>query len=146
MKFTWSTFRKAESAKTIGHQIVVDLPLLGIQSVPAKVDTGAFTGALHVTNVRELHNKKGETCLRFSPLGSKNHTIQVNTYHKRKVKSSNGQVSARYTIDTSVEILGETYPITITLTNRKHMKYPMLIGRNLLRIHGFLIDLNHQSE
>lgn len=146
MRFTWNSFRRAESVKTIGHQLVVDLPLLGIQGVPAKVDTGAFSGALHATQIRELRNKKGETCLRFSPLGSKDHTIQVDTYHKRRVKSSNGQVSVRYAIDTTIEILGETYPLTITLTNRQGMKFPMLIGRNFLRIHGFLIDLGQESE
>lgn len=145
MKFTWNSFKRAESVKTVSHQLVVNLPLLGIESVPAKVDTGAFSGALHATRIRELRNKRGETCLRFSPLGSKDHTIQVDAYHKRRVKSSNGQVSIRYAIDTTVEIFGETYPITVTLTNRKGMKYPMLVGRNFLRIHGFLIDLNQES-
>jgi len=145
MKFTWDSFKKAESVKTIGHQLMVDLPMLGIQGVPAKVDTGAFSGALHATQIRELRNKKGQTCLRFSPLGSKNHTIQVDAYHKRRVKSSNGQVSIRYAIDTTIELFGETYPITVTLTNRSGMKFPMLIGRNFLRIHGFLIDLNRES-
>lgn len=132
--------------KTVGHHLVINLPLLGIEAVPAKVDTGAFSGALHATRIRELRNKKGDTCLRFSPLGSKDHTIQVDTYHKRRVKSSNGQVSIRYAIDTTVELFGETYPITITLANRSGMKYPMLVGRNFLRIHGFLIDLNQTNE
>ena len=70
---------------------------------------------------------------------------QVDAYHKRRVKSSNGQVSIRYAIDTTIELFGETYPITVTLTNRSGMKFPMLIGRNFLRIHGFLIDLNRES-
>jgi hypothetical protein len=84
--------------------------------------------------------------LRFSPLGSSDHTIEIDTYHKRRVKSSNGLVSARYAIDTEVEILGHTYPITLTLTNRVSMRHQMLIGRKFLRLHGFLVDVNQKSK
>lgn len=146
MKFTWSSFKKADVAKTVGPLLAVDLPLLGIESVIAKVDTGAFSGALHATQIREVEHKYGGKRLRFSPLGSKNHTIEVQAFHKRRVKSSNGLVSKRYAIDTVVEIYGRGYPITMTLADRSRMKHPMLIGRNFLRIHGFLIDLSHNSK
>ena len=146
MKFTWSSFKKAEVAKTIGHRIEVDLPLLGIEGIIAKVDTGAFTGALHATNIKELKDKNSSKRLRFSPLGSIDHTIEVDSYHKRKVTSSNGMVSSRYAIDTVIEIEGHQYPLTITLANRSKMKHPMLIGRNFLRIHGFLIDLQQDRK
>lgn len=146
MKFTWSSFKKAESVKTIGSVLRVDLPLLGIEGVRAKVDTGAFSGALHTTNMREVMGKNGQKSLRFSPLGSPDHTLEVDTYHKRRVKSSNGLSSTRYTIDTELAIDGQNYPITLTLTDRASMKYEMLIGRNFLRIHGFLIDLTGNNR
>lgn len=133
---------KAETVKTVGSVLQVDLPLLGIEGLQAKVDTGAFSGALHATRVREVKDKDGRKHLRFQPLGSRDHTIEVDTYHKRKVKSSNGLVSTRYAIDTEVDILGQRYAITLTLTNRKAMKYQMLVGRNFLRLHGFLVDVS----
>ncbi|MEK7594357.1 MAG: RimK/LysX family protein [Patescibacteria group bacterium] len=146
MKFTWTSFKRAETVKTVGSVLVTDLPLLGIEGLTAKVDTGAFSGALHATRVREVSDKQGGKHLRFQPMGSKDHTIEVDTYHKRKVKSSNGLVSTRYAIDTEVEILGQSYPITLTLTNRAAMKYQMLIGRNFLRLHGFLVDVKRREK
>lgn len=146
MKFTWTNYKKAESAITIGSFLNVNLPMLGIEELTAKVDTGAFNGALHATNMREVKDKNDVTHLRFSPLGSKEHTIQLDTYHRRRVKSSNGVTAMRYAIDTEVEILGRIYPITLTLTNRSAMKYEMLIGRKFLRLHGFLVDVNSRNQ
>lgn len=146
MKFTWTSFKKAEAAKTIGPVLPVDLPLLGIEGVKAKVDTGAFNGALHATKMREIADQQGGRHLRFSPLGSSDHTIEIDSYHKRRVKSSNGMVSNRYAIDTEVAILGQVYPITLTLTNRVSMRHQMLIGRKFLRLHGFLVDVNQKTK
>ena len=146
MKFTWSSFKKADVPITVGRLLNVDLPLLGIEAVVAKIDTGAFSGALHATRIREIVSKDGVKSLRFSPLGSKTHTIEVSSYHKRKIKSSNGLTSIRYAIDTEITILNQTYPITITLANRNPMKYQMLIGRNFLRIHGFLVDVSQNNQ
>jgi hypothetical protein len=146
MKFTWTSFRKAEPAKTVGPVLEVDLPLLGIEALAAKVDTGAFNGALHASYIREVTDKEGHKYLRFLPLGSREHTIEIDAYHKRRVKSSNGLVSIRYAIDTEVTILGQTYPIILTLTNRAPMKYQMLVGRKFLRLHGFLVDVNRPGK
>ena len=145
MKFTWSQFRKVSVPKTVGRLLPIDLPLLGIESVIAKVDTGAFSGALHATNIRELKDKLGNQRLRFCPLGSVDHTVEIATYHSRNVKSSNGIMTKRYAIDTEVVIQGQNYPITITLTDRSPMKHQMLIGRNFLRIHGFLVDVSQHN-
>src|SRR5436190_19598731 len=100
MKFTWTSFKKAKAARTIGSFIVVDLPLLGIEGLSSKVDTGAFSGALHATNIREVKSSDGINKLRFSPIGSAKHTIEMEHFHKRKVKSSNGAAPWRYAIDT----------------------------------------------
>jgi hypothetical protein len=146
MKFTWSSFLRANVPKTVGPLLDVDLPLFGIEDLQAKVDTGAFSGALHATRIREVKGKDGKKMLRFAPLGSSDHTIEVDTYHRRRVRSSNGIAARRYAIDTEVKILGETYPMTITLTNRSSMKYQMLVGRNFLRTHGFLVDVNQDNQ
>jgi hypothetical protein len=144
MKLAWTPFKKAK-AKTVGPVLKVGLPLLGIERLVAKVDTGAFNGALHASRIREVNNKQGSKSLRFSPLDN-GHTVETGNYHKRRVKSSNGLASTRYAIDTEVEILDRTYPITLTLTNRVFMKRQMLIGRKFLRLHGFLVDVNNRSK
>ena len=146
MKFTWSSFKKAKVPITIGRLLEVDLPLLGIEGVVAKVDTGAYNGALHATRIREVVDEQGNKNLRFSPLGSSGHTIEVASFHKRRVKSSNGLVSIRYAIDTEIEIFDQAYPITLTLANRKAMRHELLIGRNFLRLHGFLVDVTRNKQ
>jgi hypothetical protein len=42
--------------------------------------------------------------------------------------------------------MGQAYPITLTLTDRAAMKYQLFIGRKFLRLHGFLVDVNHPSK
>jgi hypothetical protein len=145
MKFTWSSFKKAETPKTLGRLLHIDLPQLGVEDVIAKVDTGACSGALHATHIREIDHD-GMVSLRFSPLGSAEHTLEMGSFHKRRVRSSNGKLSVRYAIDTEIRMEDQTYPITLTLTNRGSMRHPMLIGRNFLRIHGFLIDVTQNSK
>lgn len=154
IKFIWKPFKKqtkqrikkAGNNKMVGSLMRLDLPLLNIEHLKAKVDTGAFSGALHATQMREITDKKGAKRLRFYALGKRGHKIETDNYHTRKVKSSSGHLSIRYAIDTQVTILGETYPITLTLTDRKGMRYEMLIGRKFLRLHGFLVDVTQRSK
>lgn len=145
MNFTWNSFLRADTAKTIGSFLDVNLPLLGIEAVTAKVDTGAYNGSLHASNIREVRDSDDNMLLRFNPMGSPDHVIEVAQYHRRRVKSSNGIAAMRYAIDTEITIMGQTYPITLTLTNRSAMRYQMLIGRKFLRLHGFLVDVNNRN-
>jgi hypothetical protein len=38
----------------------VSLPILGLFDIAAKIDTGAFSGAMHVTDIKEYINEKGK--------------------------------------------------------------------------------------
>lgn len=122
----------------------VNLPLLGVKGLSAKVDTGAFSGSLHATGIKEISKGSGKQ-LQFVPHG-KTAPVNVDKFHSRRIKSSNGQVSTRYAFDTEVEIQGNSYPITVTLSNRSSMKNPMLIGRKFLRTHGFLVDVSINNQ
>src|SRR5438270_13295415 len=133
------------NAQTLGRLLKVNLPELGLSNVIAKIDTGAYNGALHATRIREVKNGKGATFLSFLPLGL-GVPVKVDKFHKRRVKSSNGLLATRYAIDTKIKINEHVYPITLTLANRSSMRNPMLIGRNFLRTHKFLIDVNRGSK
>lgn len=137
-------FIKQKSPKTVGMLLQVNLPPLGIKSLTAKVDTGAYSGSLHATEIRETGSGTNKA-LHFKPHG-KNSIVTVEKFHSRTIKSSNGHRSLRYAIDTEVVIMGERYPITITLSDRASMKYPMLIGRKFLRTHGFLVDVSINNQ
>ena len=84
--------------------------------------------------------------LEFTPLLQGRNKVRTEQFHIKSVKSSNGAVSMRYVIDTEVEIRGQILPITITLSDRSSMRYPIIIGRKFLRTHGFLIDVSADKQ
>jgi hypothetical protein len=146
MRSTKPPSRKFKAPKVIGRLVAIDLPLFGIEGVIAKVDTGAFSGALHATRIREIKDSQGITRLHFSPLGKSRQTLTADSFRKKRVKSSNGLVSTRYAINTQMRIQGQVQPITITLADRGSMRHPMIIGREFLNTHGFLIDVSNNKQ
>ena len=65
----------------------------------------------------------------------------------RHVKSSNGTVQERIFIKTTLRLFGREFETELSLTDRKNMKYPMLIGRMFLE-GRFVVDvaLTYQSS
>jgi len=107
----------------------------------AKIDTGAYTGALHCTKIKEVKTAEGRW-LQFAPFDHPSTIIKLDKFVKRPVKSSNGKEESRYFIKTAIVLHGETYPITLSLADRSEMKWPVLIGRKFLRKNKFLVDVN----
>lgn len=132
--------------KTIGAFEKVSFPNFGLFDVVAKIDTGAYSGTIHASNIREVVIKStGAKALRFHPFGLPK-SVKSTAYHRKKVKSSNGDVSVRYVIQTTIELEGVQYPIHITLADRSSMKKKVLIGRRFLRKHGFLVDTTKGTQ
>ena len=126
--------------KVIGSFEKVSFPEFGINEVVAKIDTGAYTGALHATNVREA-DEDGKLVLHFSPFDHPSTVFTTDHYYIKHVKSSNGQREKRYVIDTEIIIIGTKYPILLTLADRAEMKNQVLIGRRFMRAHNLLVDV-----
>ncbi len=127
----------------IGWKEHVSLPELGIPTIAAKVDTGAYTSCLHAVNVEPfLH--EGQVYVRFItyPLQF-NDSLLVEcvapTVDYRLVRSSNGQHEKRYVIKTLVNIGKHHFTTELTLADRSDLNFRMLLGRGLLSGH-FLID------
>jgi hypothetical protein len=130
----------------IGRREVIAFPELALMSVVAKIDTGAYTTALYCHDIRE---KNG--ILYFKLLGPsyenydpKEHSF--NEYTQKEIKNSFGEVEKRYVIKTVVKIGPKRIKSLISLTNRENMRYPVLIGRKLLK-NKFVVDvalLNNQ--
>ena len=55
------------------------------------------------------------------------------------VRSSNGQVDVRYSIDSNIKIFNKVYKISLSLSSRDDMRYPVLIGRKFLT-KKFIVD------
>ncbi len=90
----------------------------GSKNVRAKVDTGATKSSIDIALAQKLH---------LGPV-----------IKSKIVKSAHGH-TIRPIVEITITLAGKTMKEEFTLADRKHMKYPVLIGQNILK-HGFLID------
>jgi len=129
----------------IGRVDKVDFPELNLYDVDVKIDTGAYTSAIHCTKIVEENNT-----LRCS-FNSKTHPnfkskdIIFKNYCRTDVKSSNGFKENRFKVKSEVIFFGRIYKINLTLSTRDDMKFPVLIGRQFLK-KKFLIDVNLKNQ
>ncbi len=124
----------------------VSLPQFGITHTLAKIDTGAYSGALHCSHIEEYIRPDGKPGLRFTPFGNRAYTTEVEDFEVTRVRSSTGHRVKRYLICTSIEIKGKEYKITIGLSNRQKMQRDVLIGRRFLRENDILVDTRINQE
>jgi hypothetical protein len=127
----------------IGWREWVGLPELGIDLIKAKVDTGARSSSLHAYDVHEFV-RDDASFVRFKvhPVQRKTDTVVEATakvLEYRSVRSSSGKASRRPVIVTRITLLGQTWPVELTLANRDEMGFRMLLGREAFR-GRFLVD------
>lgn len=121
----------------IGWREWIALPELGVAAIKAKVDSGARSCALHAFALREFQ-RDGKRWVRFRV-----HPLQRNTrlsveceaelIEYRQVRSSTGHLTRRPVIRTDMELLGQRFPVELTLTNRDTLGFRMLLGRQAIR-------------
>ena len=129
---------------TIGWREWVKMPDLHVESIKAKIDTGAKTSAIHAENIQFI-KRKGREYVKFDiyPLQKnkrKKNTATAELFDIRQVRSSNGQMEKRPVIITDIELDGESWPIEMTLTKRDVMGFRMLLGRQAFQ-GRYLIDV-----
>ncbi len=67
--------------------------------------------------------------------------LEARLWKQKYVRSSNGKKESRFFIRTQVSFdNGKKYPITMSLTDRSKMKFPVLLGRRLLA-GRFIVDV-----
>ena len=110
---------------------------MGVESIKAKLDTGARTSAIHAFDV-ESYRRDGERRVRFfiHPL-QKDDTLKVACDEKvadiRTVSNPGGRREKRYIIRTELSMGGEAWPIELSLTDRDEMGFRLLIGRTAMQ-------------
>nr|WKN36364.1 RimK/LysX family protein [Tunicatimonas sp. TK19036] len=130
--------------KIIGRIDKIDLPQLKLYNLDAKIDTGAYGSALHAHHI-EVIEQEGVETLRFKVLDPTHPEYEDQFFYfqeftDKKVKSSFGVTEHRYAIRTSLLLFGKRYQTEFSLTDRKDMRYPLLLGRKFLS-RGFLVDV-----
>lgn len=138
--------RRRKGTRLIGWREWIGLPDLGIETIKAKVDTGASTSALHAVDIRP-HDIDGRQHVAFviHPVQRRQRPAVecvMPVHDHRAVVSSSGHREERYVIRTYATLGGFRWPIEVTLTDRDAMGFRMLLGREALR-RRFLVDPGH---
>jgi len=121
--------------KKIGRNEVISFPDINIDSIQAKIDTGAYGIAFHVDGIEVFDDK-----LHFW-IGDESNKFEFNKFKTVTVKSSFGRIQKRYSIMTRIKVGDSTYKVYVSLTDRKNMKYPVLIGRRFLYKFNYIVDV-----
>ena len=129
----------------IGRKDKVDFPKLKLFNIDVKIDSGAFTSAIHCKDIK-LITRGGKKYIKFTipdsgQSDSNKRAISLPLLKEKKIKNSFGQSERRYVVVTEIFIFNRKYEIELSLADRSKMKYPVLIGRNFLQ-GRFLIDLS----
>jgi hypothetical protein len=125
----------------IGRREIISFPELGLLGITAKVDTGAYTTALHC---HDIHEKDGILYFKLLDPSHPEYTRQEqksSEFRQKEIKNSFGEVEKRYIIKTVVKIGRRRIKSVISLTDRGNMRYPVLIGRKLLK-NRFVVDVS----
>lgn len=125
--------------KVIGRFDKADFPLLHLDDISIKIDTGAYTSSIHCDNI--IIKDGGLQCTFLDeehPLyNGKEFTFK--DYDVVTVKSSNGQSQERFQVQSTIKLFGKIFKISLSLSARQEMRYPVLIGRKFLT-KKFIVD------
>ncbi|MGB8704370.1 MAG: RimK/LysX family protein [Gillisia sp.] len=125
--------------KVIGRFDKADFPLLNLENIAIKIDTGAYTSSIHCENIIEKNESLYCTFLdEEHPLYNGKEFIFTD-YDVVFVKSSNGVVQKRFQVQSTVKIFSKIYKISLSLSARQEMRFPVLIGRKFLT-KKFIVD------
>jgi hypothetical protein len=125
--------------RLIGRREFVNVPSLGVTALEAKIDTGAYTSSIHCERI-DLVQENDQPVLYFN-LEENGTVYRFENFGQKKIKNSFGEMEERFVIRVVVHIGRKKILSTISLSNRDNMRYPILIGRRLLKA-KFLIDVS----
>ncbi len=133
---------EASPKQVIGRTDIVDFPDLGLEDVRAKIDTGAYTSSIHCYKVKATKQQ----LIFYLPAhkGEKRKRFVAKRFELKSIKNSFGQTEMRYVIRTRIVLFGKAFQAEFSLADREKMRYPVLLGRKLLR-NRFLVDVTLEN-
>ncbi len=139
---------KSTPKDIIGITDFISIPDAGISNLPCKIDTGADSCAIHCERAR-IREKNGVEYLVFRLLDKKHplysgKEVIIEDFKETRVKSSFGDYEYRYQVRIKFELFGKEYSAPFNLSNRKNMKYPVLLGRKFLA-NNFVVDVTKRN-
>jgi hypothetical protein len=122
----------------IGSEEFVSFPELNVNMIHARVDTGAATSSLGVKWVKEEEGV-------ISCLLPNKQVVTFDFFKKKIIKSSFGHTEERYVVKILINVLGRKVRTNFTLADRSKMKFPILLGRKLLK-GKFMVDVDFKNQ
>lgn len=141
----------SESKKTIiGRFDKADFPVLDLEGISVKVDTGAYTSSIHCDEIVEKDEVLYCKFLDEEHEQYNGKEFIFKDYDIIYVRSSNGMIQKRYQIDSKIKLFNKTYKISLSLSSRQEMRFPVLLGRKFLSnkfiVDPQLIDLSFNNQ
>ncbi len=119
----------------LGWREWVSLPNLDLKAVRTKIDTGAKSSALHVSDM-QIFDRDGRKWVRFGLQLKRSrkrlHYCGAEVIDEREVTDSGGHATIRPFIRTTVGLGEHHFSVEVNLTNRSQLLFPMLLGRTAL--------------
>jgi hypothetical protein len=131
---------RAKEPVIVGWREFVSLPEWGIKRLKAKVDTGARTSSIHVSDLEELPGGKVrfKVVIREKPKLRTKYVVAT-PVRRSTVKPSSGIKQERLVFKTALRIGPFERQVELSLVSRKGMLCRMLVGRTALPSH-FLVS------
>lgn len=118
---------------------VVTVTVQGITGeIEAKIDTGAEQTSMHADEIKV----SGDNVI-FTLNGR---TYRASLETQQDVSSSDGGVQARPVIRTIIDIEGQSVETLVNLNDRSEMPQKMLIGQDVIRGAGLVLDFTSEEQ
>lgn len=113
-----------------------------LEKIPAKIDTGADSSSIWASNIEVEEDGTLKYTL-FAPKSPyyTGEVIKSKDYKVSVIRSSNGSEQIRYRTIIPITINGRTVKAALTLADRSHNNFPILIGRRTIS-GKFLVDVS----
>lgn len=138
------SLQKKRPPVILGRSDRVDLPDLGLENIHAKMDTGAYSCSLHCSRAEVVGGALEFILLDEEHPEFTGMPFRVSSFEQREIRNSFGEAELRYVIKSRIRIHGRLIRAEFSLSNRGNLKFPVLLGRKILR-HRFLIDVTKKD-
>lgn len=127
----------------IGWKERIDLPEFGVRRVKAKIDTGARTTAVCVSEY-EIVGDIAILRLRLWPKQpNRERVVRAKVLSTVRVRNTSGQSQLRPVIETTLRLGTIEKVVRVTPADRRHMLCPIILGRTALGA-DFRVDVSRK--
>jgi hypothetical protein len=141
-----ATARAHNSAQIVGATEIVEVGPAKLR-IKARVDTGAQTSSIHAENIDiDLQGDPRGKPIAFDLVNKQGASQRISTRVTKQilVKTSEGS-ETRYAVPLTLTWQQHSKTVLVTLNNRAHLRYRLLLGRNWLR-GDYLVDVGRNAE